>query len=183
MHDHADCQSCEHYLFLQPSWKLKPYRPGWRGGRRDIGTPRCICGFNPPDLLFDLAGLPPNDWLFFDMRSSLTVHQIAWELDWLPAPAARPIRGESKSRGRLRCPRPVYRLSKRLTWRHTDSGHDHSDLPDANHRSQSTGHDHHVAQVDHRKNFPITSLERSPGKSNHTMPGVSMSTANSTTFG
>jgi hypothetical protein len=159
------------------------YRPGWRGGRRDIGAPRWTGDLNPPDFPFDLAGLPPDDWLFFDMRSSSAVHQIAWEPDWHPAPAARPKRGESKSRGRLRCPRPVYRLSKRLPWRHTDSRHGHSHLPDANNRSQSTGHDHHVAQVDHRKCFPITTLERSPGDSNHTTPGIAVSTANSTTLG
>jgi len=41
--------------------KMIGYRPGWRGGRRDIGAPRCTSGLNPPDLPFDLGDLPPDD--------------------------------------------------------------------------------------------------------------------------
>ena len=78
---------------------------------------------------------------------------------------------------------PVYRLQKRLVWRHTNSGHDHSHLADANHRSRSIGPDHHVAQIDHRHSFPITTPEYFLGCSNHTTRDLPLSTADSTTFG
>ena len=43
---------------LHPSY---PYRPGWRGGRRDIGAPRCTGALKPPDFPFDLDDFPPPD--------------------------------------------------------------------------------------------------------------------------
>ena len=92
------------------------------------------------------------------LRHAILLHTITgWKPD-LRHPR-RAMRGESKSRGRLRCPRPVYRMENLLAWRHTDSGHDHTHRADANHRNRPIGHDHHVAQVDHRHRLPITTLE------------------------
>jgi hypothetical protein len=98
-------------MFLD-TLRTLPYLPGWRGGRRDIGTPRPNCCLLEPTFAPGFDDLPPDDWLFLDMPSSLFAARAgASAFD-----SARGNRGESKRpRALAQRPRPWYRWFGSIT--------------------------------------------------------------------